>query len=406
MKFQIKRVVWCWVAAVVLSVGLFSGVSAAVPKADDSAAPVEKHKTGHLEVTVPGVPAKVYLQLLSDYRVRVDPAQVAEARSGKLKWIHEPKRKEYTYVLDVPAGYKAGTPFGVLMFVNPSADGGVPRGYVPLLAKHHLIGVGAKASGNAQDTAIRQGLAVYAVDVVRERYSVDPDRVYIAGMSGGGRLTSHAVLMNSDVFTGGVCLCGADGYAKLGVPGKPGWTFGGFWPRPDPVKLGRAKQSSRIVFVEGSNDFNRSQAQAVYATYKTQFRYVDYVEQQGLGHGVPSAETFEKGLKFLDAPLAAEASRRLSAAGAEERGRQLGRALADYTAAMMHGDEATSAKARPHFEELRKKYDEELAKVQTAVDGGNRAAASHALVQFHREWGSMAAADVERLREKALHGGR
>jgi hypothetical protein len=54
----------------------------------------------------------------------------------------------------------------------------------------------------------------------------------------------------------------------------------------------------------GEHDINREETQAVAERYKKDgFKYVTYIEVPALDHRMPTAEWFDKGIAFLDAPL-------------------------------------------------------------------------------------------------------
>src|SRR3954447_25410295 len=100
----------------------------------------------------------------------------------------------------VPAQYRGEPGWGLLVWVSPSGRGAAPRAWVDTLAKHKLIWIGAENSGNERAVWIRVGLAVDAAADMQQRYKIEPTRVYVSGMSGGGRVASMIGLAYADVF--------------------------------------------------------------------------------------------------------------------------------------------------------------------------------------------------------------
>src|SRR5207302_4709848 len=93
--------------------------------------------------------------------------------------------------------------YGLLVFVPPSDDAALPPGWVPVLDQFGLILVRPVRSGNDQSAfGRRYPLAILAEYNVATRYRLDPDRIYIAGFSGGSRVALRLALAYPDVFRG------------------------------------------------------------------------------------------------------------------------------------------------------------------------------------------------------------
>jgi hypothetical protein len=207
----------------------------------------------------------------------------------------------------VPADYTDQTPFGLLVFVMPSGRGGLPENYRALIDKHHLIWVGPNKAGNDRFVRLRMGLAIDAAANMRARYKIDPDRVYVSGVSGGGRVASLLGVGFADVFRGGFYIIGCDFYHE-----EKSAEQNGFFKRSynvPPAKIyNLARKQSKHVFLTGDNDGNREQTQLYYNGFKRDgFEHITYLQVPGMGHRSPDAEWFEKGLAALDEPVAATA---------------------------------------------------------------------------------------------------
>lgn len=364
----------------------------------EAEAAIERHKVGQFNITSGGAPAKIYLQAAHDYGAKLDPSLVSKARKGDLKWFVDKDAKGVTYQVVVPKSYEPGQPHGVVVFVN-SADGGALPGPIKQhLEKYRLIGIAAQKSGNERDVLFRHAYAVHAVELLNERYDLDPDRIYISGTSGGGRLCSQAMIINSDTFTGGFPLIGANACITMKVAdskGNSGMAHG-VWQNLDKKRYAKAGREGRYVFMTGSKDYNQANVKSVYEGYKEAgFRYVEYIEQPGLGHGVPDAAHIEKAIQFLDSPLTAAAEKRYEDAKKKHESGRLGDALVLFRQAMLHGRNTEwHADALAKAEELQAEYDQAYAAVQAAIEAKDNAAFRSTTQELRRTWDAIADRDV------------
>jgi predicted esterase len=120
--------------------------------------------------------------------------------------------------------------------------------------------------------------------LVQQNYAVDPARIYISGMSGGGRVASMTITLFPHLFTGALYIVGAD-----------------FWTTTDPALLALITDK-RYVFLTGAKDFNRNEMRQIYQ------RYLDAGASRSLlmdlprfGHEYPSAGVLKTAFEFLDA---------------------------------------------------------------------------------------------------------
>jgi len=205
----------------------------------------------------------------------------------------------------VPPDYTGEKPFGLLVFVNPHPSGRPPQNYVPLLDKYHLIYVGPNKVGNDRFVRLRMGLAIDAVENMRKRYKIDPERIYASGISGGGRVASMLGVGFADVFRGGFYIIGCDFYKDEKSTEKNGYYRRSYSVPPAKI-FNLARKSSKHVFLTGDTDGNRDQTQLYYNGFKRDgFEHITYFQVPGMGHQAPDAEWFEKGLAALDEPIAA-----------------------------------------------------------------------------------------------------
>jgi pimeloyl-ACP methyl ester carboxylesterase len=144
---------------------------------------------------------------------------------------------------------------GVLVFVKPVSAGEPPEDWGPVLDRAHLIWVAAVGFGNDRPRAERVLAAMAAANLIERLQPVDESRVYIAGMSGGGRIASQIA----------------------------------------------ARFPNRYVFVTGARDFNRRDMKRVFAKYQAAgVKRTLLMDLPGLGHEYPDAEQLASAIEFLD----------------------------------------------------------------------------------------------------------
>lgn len=221
---------------------------------------------------------------------------------------------EESFEVFVPESYRAERPAGLFVWVSPTPYGGLTRQeLMDVLAEKGLIWIGANRSGNGRPKWTRMGLALDAVHNMKRLYNVDPDRVYVAGYSGGGRVASGLAMVYPEVFQGAFCVYGVDFYRRVSRTDMPGahWLPG--FPEPPRSRAKEVKTEHRYVLLTGELDFNRTQTKAYYRELLDDgFEHVLYLEIPGADHytGV-AGEWLARAIDALDAPL----GRRSGAAG-------------------------------------------------------------------------------------------
>lgn len=214
----------------------------------------------------------------------------------------------------VPDCYDSNAPFGLLVWISASPSGGLEhyQGSKELMAKHKLIWVGANNSGNKTGSYHRRvPLALDAAYNMQKLYNIDSNRVYVAGISGGGRVASITAFHHSDVYSGGIFIIGADYWETMRVPGQRNLVWRAACMRPQPRFLLRAKKFGRYVLLTGDNDINRTQMHTYYERgYRKWLKNVLYIQVLGMGHEMPPAEEFDKALEYVDNPSSQEADKR------------------------------------------------------------------------------------------------
>jgi dienelactone hydrolase len=191
--------------------------------------------------------------------------------------------KEITWQMYVPKSYDPSKPAGLLVYVSPTPQGGMPIGWKPVFDEENLILISADESGNKTPTKTRIRLAALAPYVAAEHYRIDRGRIYVSGFSGGGKVASIASIQFANLFSGAIYICGVE-----------------FWPKFAPALLTLAK-THRYVFLTGSNDFNRQSTRKIYARYeRAGIADINLITVPGMAHSMPGEAHFREAMHFLD----------------------------------------------------------------------------------------------------------
>lgn len=192
-------------------------------------------------------------------------------------------------------------PWGLLVWISPGPQGNCGVDWPAVLKKHRLIHVGPHNSGNDRFVWYRMALALDAVQWATDHYDIDPERIFVFGHSGGGRVASTLGFHWPDVFRGGLYCCGANYFRTLKhQDGQTGWRAK--FRRPSGKLFAKTKRESRHVFVNGDTDINLAQSRAIQKDLEKRQRFVHthMVVMEGLGHVTPTPRWLDHCLALLD----------------------------------------------------------------------------------------------------------
>ncbi len=220
--------------------------------------------------------------------------------------------RDETLFVRVPTGYDPRVAAGLVVWVDPTDRGEIPRVFDAGLDAMGFVAVGAAGAGNGRHWPDRLQLALDGVAMASAHYNIDPDRVYVAGLSGGGRIASMMVLGCPDVFAGGMAIAGLNSYQRARTPDGKIWPASMTKPGRDLWALARYR---RIAAVTGPGDFNRDQMRAYADGLEADGLEIGWFEYADMGHTLPTPERFADVLGWLDEPWRAVRARELEAAG-------------------------------------------------------------------------------------------
>ncbi len=209
---------------------------------------------------------------------------------GRARPSHTVDLAEERFDLFVPERQPAKG-YGLLVFVSPMPSLPVPSDWKYSLNRAGVIYVAARRSGNDQDVFLRRApLALHAYENIRQRYPLDPERVWVAGYSGGGKVAIRVAASFPDVFRGAMLVAGSMMLGELG-----------FAPPPENL-MTLFQQRSRLAFATGALDLPnigidlRSREalrdNCVFALRK--------LAMPRVGHDLPDARAFAAALNFID----------------------------------------------------------------------------------------------------------
>jgi hypothetical protein len=172
---------------------------------------------------------------------------------------------------------------GVVVFVSPTNSGEPPEGWLALLQQKRLSWVAADGFGNQQPSAQRVLVAIMGRSLAERSAALDRKRIYVGGMSGGGRIASMTAPRFPQLFSGGLYIVGAN-----------------FW-MPEVAQLKQWAAANRYVFITGDKDFNRRDMKSVYSRYRRKgLNSSLFMDIPGYAHEYPSVEQLGQAIDFLD----------------------------------------------------------------------------------------------------------
>ena len=183
-----------------------------------------------------------------------------------------------SYALYLPSNYDPQYKWPVIIIFEPAARGGLPVSkFKPGAEELGYILVGSNNSRNGSwEVAFDAADAIF-LDVF-EQFSIDPERVYTAGFSGGSRIATSVAVITGKIA--GVIACGA------GYPNVPQY---------------QPSTNSKFVYnaLVGNQDMN----------YQEHLKVADDLDQKGIinnlitfsgGHQWPPASFLKESLYWLE----------------------------------------------------------------------------------------------------------
>ena len=189
--------------------------------------------------------------------------------------------KPLRYRVRIPPG---DSPSGVLVFVKSGESGELPPGWAAQLDTQNLIWIAADNFGNEHPRSQRILAAIAGLRLIESTETIDAKRLYLGGISGGGRIASQIMTRFPQYFRGALFIVGAD-----------------FWTASEKPLLPQIA-ANRYVFITGSADFNQLSMQRMYVNYRQAgVKDAMLMDLPHFGHQFPNGEQLGAAIDFLDA---------------------------------------------------------------------------------------------------------
>ncbi|NOX82515.1 MAG: hypothetical protein GXP06_05935 [Alphaproteobacteria bacterium] len=186
----------------------------------------------------------------------------------------------------VPNTYDPSRPAGVLVFVSPTISGQIPKKWKKIFDRRNLIWVSVGKSGNKVSALRRIAEASVSPAFIAQNYKINPDRIYLSGFSGGGRISSYTASYYPELFKGTIFICGVNPWAQT------------------PPPLFDIIKKNRFVFLSGTQDFNLRETKKVYKLYnKAGVENTKLMVVANMAHAIPDSTKYDEAIGFLDKDL-------------------------------------------------------------------------------------------------------
>lgn len=250
----------------------------------------------------PGVACDVPRGMLRPAWLRLDLTAILDRGLRGRQFRVDPAACELgdaTVRLRPPKGYDPRKPVGLLVWIDPSPNGAPPDVLSPACDELGLAVVGVSKSGNECGTGDRTQRALDALATAEAILHIDRSRVYVTGLSGGGRMSSILAGCFPDVFAGAVSMAGVAHYEdKVNELGK-------LWPAyflPPTAKRMELYKTHRLAATTGPKDFNHEQTLVLMDMQKEAGLQARVFVFDEIGHQTPDSDGFAEALRWVDEP--------------------------------------------------------------------------------------------------------
>ncbi|MCC6679136.1 MAG: hypothetical protein IT436_18580 [Phycisphaerales bacterium] len=198
-----------------------------------------------------------------------------------------------------PKGYDPRSPAGLLVWVHASPNGQPPAPIFEAADQLGLVCISQADAGNDCAIADRYQRIFDAVATAAARYHVDPRRIYITGISGGGKVSSVLWACFPDLFSGCVPIVGLACYEN--VPIGNGQIWPGLYDKPR-ANVFNLLKSQRCAAITGPKDFNYDSIIAAHKVLERDGLPARVFEHAELAHTMPTPGQFAEALMWVDEP--------------------------------------------------------------------------------------------------------
>lgn len=197
-----------------------------------------------------------------------------------------------------PRDHDPSRPAGVLVWISPTPAWQPPELF-SAADDLGLIVVGAFNNGNERAILDRLQVAFDMLETVRRRHLVDDERVYVTGMSGGGRCASILVACFPEVFRGAVPIVGLNSWHVVRFDDGRYIPRSFAQPRDRVFAMARERRIAAITGDADENQFEMQERARMLAEDGMLVRLDDYPD---MGHEMATADRFADAMSWVDEP--------------------------------------------------------------------------------------------------------
>jgi hypothetical protein len=190
---------------------------------------------------------------------------------------------QQSYELFLPPRKDLKQPVGAVVFVSAGDAPAGWKAFEPVCKELGLVFVGVRGAGNTVAPPRRCRIVLDCLDDLRRQVPLDPDRTYLSGFSGGGRIACGIAFALPEFF-GGVLPLGAGGDL-----------------RAEPWLRHRTADRLSAALVTGQTDFNRGEVERWKGPYWSALGVRTKVwVRPNSGHAIPPPATLLEAVRWLD----------------------------------------------------------------------------------------------------------
>ena len=208
-------------------------------------------------------------------------------------WLKGYDSAEQTFELYVPRGLKKDQGAGLIRFISPSERGSGLEAFRKVCDEQKLLFASPHKAGNNTDTKQRVRIVLDVLDEVRRQQKIDPDRTYIGGFSGGGRIACAIGFSLPEYFGGVIPVCAAGDL------------------RDETWLQQRVIDRLSVAHLTGESDFNRGEVERFRGPLLAAVggRSKVFLAPKS-GHAIPPAALVSEAVRWLDSGV--DARRKLA----------------------------------------------------------------------------------------------
>jgi len=199
-------------------------------------------------------------------------------------WLAGYRSTDQKYECFVPEKYTAEKAWPVVIFISPSDQ---PTGFAPwktVCEQKGVLFASPFGAGNNCESKKRIRIVLDVLDDLRRHYHLDPERTYIGGFSGGGRIACGIAFSLPEYFGGVIPVCAAGDLREES------------WLRR------RVQVRLSVAHVTGENDFNRGEVERFRGPLLAEVGVRAKVwVPPGVGHSLPDSKVLLEAYQWLEA---------------------------------------------------------------------------------------------------------